>query len=285
VVVSAVLVGSVGSLLAAAPVSAWVAPPAAPVGVLAALSEGSAAVSGAAGGLFGGRGAVGVVERGGGVPRGDEGVAFDGPGVVGAQRPVTGVMARTSVDVGGSRAGSGPVGVVQRTAVSEVVANGDGTETVRSWSSPRFFEARPGVWEPVDNTVVADGTRPGWLVNRAGGWRFAFGPVSGDGSAGGVEIVRGSVSVRVAPGFVASGRMVVPRVVDGSPDSVVYRDVLDGVDVVYRVTAVGLKEDVVLRKRPPVASFRSWSRARMWCGARMGCCGSVLGRCRWCRWW
>jgi hypothetical protein len=35
----------------------------------------------------------------------------------------------------------------------------------------------------------------------------------------------------------------------------VYSDVVDGVDVVYRVTSSGLKEDVVLRKRPPFAAF------------------------------
>lgn len=251
VVVLAVLVGSVASMLGPAPASAWVPPPSPPAGVTVSVLD---ALSSLSYRTFGWLGATSTpqVERPGAEPRGDEGEVFDGPGFEAPTRTI------------GSTSTPGPITEpkgdpaevpARRTGSSEVFDNGNGTETVRSYTTPRFFETAPGKWERIDNTVIADRGRDGWLTNTAGAWRFAFGPISADTTAGGVEISRGDLAMRVAPAFAERGRTIVPEVVEGAPDTVIYRNVADGVDLVYRVTPIGLKEDVVLRARPAQSSF------------------------------
>lgn len=48
----------------------------------------------------------------------------------------------------------------ERTASSQTFRNSDGTETTRYFDERQFFE-RGGVWVPIDNSVVADASRPG----------------------------------------------------------------------------------------------------------------------------
>jgi hypothetical protein len=61
---------------------------------------------------------------------------------------------------------------------------------------------------------------------------------------GAVVSFRPDVATRVSPEVAADG------------GSVTYREVWPGVDVVYRVTPVGVKEDVVVKDRSAGSSFR-----------------------------
>ncbi len=85
--------------------------------------------------------------------------------------------------------------------------------------------------------------------NRANSWSVRFGRLGGLG----VEVVTERGRLAWAP---VGGRDVAP-VVDGGGEgnAVVYREVWPGVDLRYTVGAGGVKEDVVLRRRPEVGEF------------------------------
>ena len=102
-------------------------------------------------------------------------------------------------------------------------------------------------WELIDTSVSV---RDGVLVSGSNSYRAEFRSLG----QGGVSTVFGD-GRRVGSRVVTFGgrpisRDVVPEV-DGSDSSVVwYRDVVDGVDVRYRVGASRLYEDVVVARRP-----------------------------------
>ncbi|MGH9119130.1 MAG: hypothetical protein ACRD0A_14990, partial [Acidimicrobiales bacterium] len=151
--------------------------------------------------------------------------------------PVLGFDPVTSVEV-----------VDQRSADRTVFRNTDGTLTLQAWGEPRFYQpAGSEAWEPIDNRLVADEDRPGWLRNEANSWTVRFGPVAADGS-GGVEIDVDGRTVRFGP----SGGSAVPIApVPGTGDqanTVTYPDAWPGVDLVYRVTGSGVKEELVVRQ-------------------------------------
>ena len=130
-----------------------------------------------------------------------------------------------------------------RDAVTEVWRNGDGTRTVRLHAEPVHYRP-PGAtsWARVDNELVADPSRPGWVRNRANAWTVRFGPV-GPGGTGGVELVTDRGTARFAP-EVDAATTVRPAV---SGPTVVYRNVWPGVDLAYTVSGGAVKEDIVVR--------------------------------------
>lgn len=139
--------------------------------------------------------------------------------------------------------------VARRDAVTEVFANADGSETVRLHAEPVHYRPQGATsWRKIDNTVVADPTRAGWVRNTANDWTVRFGPVA-RGGAGGVELVTKAGTVRWAPELPADATQPVPPTV-GKRDkahTVTYRNVWPGVDVVYTVTGSRVKEDIVVR--------------------------------------
>lgn len=137
--------------------------------------------------------------------------------------------------------------VERRGAVTEVWDNGDGTETVRVHSEPIHYQAAAGgPWERIDNTLVPDPERAGWVRNAANDWTVRFGPV-GPGGAGGVELVTLAGTARFAPELPADAATVEPVVGSGDDaDTVTYGDVWPGVDVVYTVSGGQVKEDIVV---------------------------------------
>jgi hypothetical protein len=61
--------------------------------------------------------------------------------------------------------------VDRRDAVTEVYAAADGSEIVKVHGEPINFQADGSqVWERIDNSVVPDAERPGWVRNAANGW-------------------------------------------------------------------------------------------------------------------
>jgi hypothetical protein len=85
----------------------------------------------------------------------------------------------------------------QRSARSEVWSNSDGTQTLRSFAEDRYFPSGKD-WLAIDNTLVADDSRPGWVHNKANSLSVAFGPIPGDGT-GGVELAAGNAHLSYAP--------------------------------------------------------------------------------------
>jgi hypothetical protein len=131
----------------------------------------------------------------------------------------------------------GPEVVERRDAVSDVFANADGTDTVVMHGEPVHFQ-RDGssLWENIDNSIVADPERPGWVRNAANDWTVHFGPV-GPGGTGGIEMETDAGVARWAPDLPVGAAAVAP-VVAGSGDesTVTYPAVWPGVDVVYSVS-------------------------------------------------
>jgi hypothetical protein len=136
----------------------------------------------------------------------------------------------------------------QRGERSEVWLNADGTRTLKSFTEVKYFEAQ-GKWEPVDNRVISDPSRPGVLKNARNSWSVEFSAVGGDGSGGVTFQVPDQPVVKFGP---AEARSVAPEVV-GDGTVVLYRDVWPGIDLRYTVRGNGIKEDAVI-KRPGVAA-------------------------------
>ena len=142
----------------------------------------------------------------------------------------------------------------ERDLVSESWARSDGTvETVVHGEPINFVDPASGDWERVDNRLVPDPARAGSFVNAANGWVARFSPI-GPGGAGGVEVVTARGSMRMAPdGLQAT---IAPQVGTGdAADTVTYPAVWPGVDLVYRVTSVSVKEELVVRETPKSSEF------------------------------
>lgn len=127
--------------------------------------------------------------------------------------------------------------VDRRDAVSKVFDNGDGTETVKIHLEDVHYRPHGQMtWQPIDNTIVADDRRPGWLRNAANGWTVWFGPIK-PGGRGGVELVTDAGTARFVPELAATAKVIEPVVGEGdSANTVTYRGVWSGVDVRYVVT-------------------------------------------------
>ncbi|HZN16013.1 MAG TPA: PA14 domain-containing protein [Acidimicrobiales bacterium] len=136
--------------------------------------------------------------------------------------------------------------IERRTTNSETWQNDDGSQTLSMSSAPKYYEVN-GRLERIDNTVVvADPT--GALRNAANGWSVRFGRLSE-----GITVATDNGGTTFAPEGVAD---VAPVAGSGAQaNTVTYRDAWPGVDLVYRVTATAVKEDIVLRRRPTSSAF------------------------------
>jgi RHS repeat-associated protein len=140
--------------------------------------------------------------------------------------------------------------VERRDAVTEVFSNGNGTETIFLHTQPVHYKpSATAAWEKIDNSLVPSANRPGWVRNRANSWQVEFGPIE-PGGVGGVELSTGKGVVKFAPELQdGATRTVLPVVGTGDKaDTVTYANVWPGVDVVYKVSALQVKESIVVRK-------------------------------------
>jgi RHS repeat-associated protein len=143
----------------------------------------------------------------------------------------------------------------QRSAQSETWENEDGTLTRLVHSEPHFFQRGEGrEWEPIDNRLVADPNRAGWVRNAANSWQASFGPLE-PGGTGGVELRHRGATLRYQPEGLS--RTIYPEV---QGDTVTYREVWPGADLRYVVHNSQVKEEVVLRQAPDRSRFVFESR-------------------------
>ncbi len=148
-----------------------------------------------------------------------------------------------------------------RTATTETWENTDGSRTVSVSSVPKYFQ-RPGssAWEPIDTTLIADPQAAGragsagrvengpWVRSAANQFTLWFGP-SGVG-AGMQQLDVGGSTVGFSPVDAAGG--VAPKV---EGDTASYGGLWSDTDVVYRSSATGADERLVLRSARAPDSF------------------------------
>jgi RHS repeat-associated protein len=162
------------------------------------------------------------------------------PGATRAQA----ALSRVQVAPSGLVAGSS---VVARTATSNVFLNPDGSQTLQAWAVPVNYETAGGRWAPIDNSVAADPSLAGGLVNGANSWRVHF------GSTGqGVLFDDGSGTV---VGMRPLGAADVQPRVGMAPNTVVYPDAWPNVDLQYTVTGAGVQESILLQRPGAAGSF------------------------------
>jgi hypothetical protein len=146
--------------------------------------------------------------------------------------------------------------VEERTATSETWLNADGTRTLQAYREPKFFQPFGSKgFVPIDSSLVADETHPGWVRNAANSWVARFGPLTQGGVPGesGVVVEAGGQTFSFTPqGMTAS---TVTPVVDAAVGTVTYPGVWPNVDVRYTVKPGAVKEEVVVNGPTDRASF------------------------------
>ncbi|HET9732200.1 MAG TPA: DNRLRE domain-containing protein [Acidimicrobiales bacterium] len=111
-----------------------------------------------------------------------------------------------------------------------------GFKTVAASQPVNYKDAR-GKWQPIDDTMVADG-QPGFAFrNKADSYSAELPPTL----AGSVRVTSGQFGVGFSLAGAGGGRGV------AAGQSVRYAGALPDTDVVYTATPAGLKEDLVLR--------------------------------------
>ncbi|MEV6867420.1 DNRLRE domain-containing protein [Streptosporangium subroseum] len=130
----------------------------------------------------------------------------------------------------------------QRSARGAVYELEDGRRQVELSSVPRHYQDAQGTWQPIDTKIgavsddgFAHGNDKNWFATRFG-----------DKSDTLLKVALGEQ--QLALGLAAPARQVAPKV-DGS--TVTYPGALgDGADLVYQVSASGVKESIVLARAP-----------------------------------
>ena len=140
----------------------------------------------------------------------------------------------------------------ERSSAAQLVwESSPGVFTAVSSSEPKWFKAVDGRWAAIDVSVAPVEGVAGVVSTRAGPWSATFAPI-GPGTGG--------VLVRAEDGDVLSWRpsgvkgLVAPKV---SEDGLVvtYRGVWPGVDLRYRLSTVGIAEEMVLTSPGVQATF------------------------------
>lgn len=140
--------------------------------------------------------------------------------------------------------------VTERTATSSTWKNSDGSRTVRSFASPQFYRPRPSAdWEPIDTALTAVAGEPGRWRSGANSWQVSFGPA--DGAGGLQQITVAGARIGFTPLGVAQPGLA-PSV---SGSTATYPGLWPNVDLVERVTADAVIEDLVLTGPGAAASY------------------------------
>ena len=153
--------------------------------------------------------------------------------------------------------GEAPVPVEElveaRTAVSEVWANADGSQTVLSFSEPKYFQAEEGgPWLPVDTSLSpVDGDGDAW-VSGPNSFSVTFAPIGAEVPAVQITTPAGEV-LAFAPQVEVDSELT--PVVDADAGVATYEQVWPGVDLRYTVTGAGVKEEMILHSRNAAAEW------------------------------
>lgn len=132
--------------------------------------------------------------------------------------------------------------IEERTEYSKTYANLDGTLTVVSKVVPVHWQ-RDGEWIDIDSSLVPDGDG---FRSASNAWTVRFSPLPV-----GVTISTVDGDVTFSPVGAAA---VAPELLPEG-NGVIYRDAWPQADLVYRVSAEGVKEDIVLKAPPTVDRY------------------------------
>ena len=145
--------------------------------------------------------------------------------------------------------------IPKRTETTKTFDNGDGTYTVKLFSSPIHF-LNKGVWQDVDPAIKPSGD--GNYENGNGRFKARF---AGNGKANeltsfeydGMEVAYSLASLPdLGPNYYTIVNESMPEV---KGNSLKYADIFPGVDLRQVVTGIGIKEDIILRQYNDKNSF------------------------------
>jgi hypothetical protein len=131
--------------------------------------------------------------------------------------------------------------VSKRTAQSKTFRNPDGTHTDQISGDVQHYWTGSR-WADISNRLVAD---------PAGGYRNQANSFTARFRSSGVRVETPQGTITLNPADATLGEPVV----DSAEETVTYPDVWPGVDVRYKVHSTGVKEELVLRRRPSMSQF------------------------------
>jgi len=138
-----------------------------------------------------------------------------------------------------------------RTITSKTWLGADDSRTAEVFSGPIHFRDVDGSWQEIDTTLTA-AERDGYIRSSAKNWFKCH--FAGDASGWqAIELNGRLFELRADPPSWS------PAILGGS--LIAYPDAWPGVDLCYRATPVGIKEELVLRRKPVVPAFRFVVRA------------------------
>jgi hypothetical protein len=133
-----------------------------------------------------------------------------------------------------------------KTATDTIYENADGSKTLERAMQAVNYQDN-GVWKKVDNALVQDSATSTWS-NKANAWKVKF-----DKTSKGITLSQGGESHSFKP---VGGADVAPSVTGTAPNQVVtYKNVWQGIDLVYQVTGSELKESIVVKSKVAATTY------------------------------
>jgi len=164
---------------------------------------------------------------------------------------------------GGLSSAPGPTEVTSlRTATSDTFLNPDGSYDAQVHSGPINFRPALGSWQPIDSRLLPEAASGFSHVNGANSFSVQFADhASGDYSE--FDSGDGPVSLSLLGVDQSSLAAAPAAVTDSDRGELVYPDVEAGVNLVYQLTPLGVKEAIVLKNAsaPPDYSFQLTPKA------------------------
>ena len=153
-----------------------------------------------------------------------------------------------------------------RTENSQTYQLANGQYRCDVYANDVFYRDESGKLVAIDNTLTEAVAGPGYrFTNIANQWHASFASTLGDATAikldkDGATLTFGlleakSTAVVSRAGVLAQSQLDVDQEVATDGRAVVYRDVLEGVDVAYTVLTSALKEDLILRDKTAPSTF------------------------------
>ncbi len=149
-----------------------------------------------------------------------------------------------------------PVELVEkRSETSKIFDNGNGTYTLKVFSTPVHF-LKDGVWEEIDSNIKPSGNGDFENANNRFKARFAGKGKAADLTSFEYHGLKATFSLQGVPNLGANyhteANEAVPEVKD---NSIRYTDIFPDVDLRQIVTGYGIKEDIILKKYNGKNSF------------------------------